>query len=125
MSNWNPKPRRDFNLNGLFSFEESGYTVYKRSPMQKQRQTDGTPHSTNVPSALKPNSNPVDRPLYVGGEVSKAQKPEETKYDADEVLKSYMAYGTVGGSEVSSSSGDVSGLEASQNRASRAANKDR
>lgn len=95
MSNegWSPKPRRDFNLNGIFSYDDVEVKVEKSNRWRQQRSLDGTPHTVTGPTPWSP---PLAGPKLVQRDledtnksVSKAEKPEK-ELDPEEVVKAYF-----------------------------------
>lgn len=75
--------------NGLFAVDES-VTLIKsvRTPMQRQRDLDGTPHTITGPTALRP----PDPELVIEG-LSKAcseASPAPAPLDVDAVIKAFL-----------------------------------
>lgn len=54
MSNWAPKPLRPTLNEGIFKFETPEARVKYPSPIERQRQLDGSPHTVIAKSALRP-----------------------------------------------------------------------
>lgn len=93
MSNWHPKPRRPQDPNPLFQ-EDTGFTITKsadRTPLQKQRLEDGTPHTRGsqfrVPVGRLPQIGGPE--LYLEG-VEKSQKDGPAPIDPDAVVKGFL-----------------------------------
>lgn len=101
MNWWNPKPLRPQADNSLFTLYEQP-TVFKGvSPMQRQRQADGTPPTVSGLTALRP-ADPtlvVKSDLVKGSMVAKIEEknprygvPKRDPVEPLGVIKSYMAY---------------------------------
>lgn len=91
---WAPKPLRCFNF-GMFPFEETPTVVKSLTPMQRQRELDGTPITVTPHTALRP-PDPV---LTLGGLAKGSlaekmgEKHGEAKADPEDplfVVKSYL-----------------------------------
>lgn len=99
MSAWSPKPLRPVAENPLFEMVESPTVVKGLSPMQRQRQEDGTPHTRTGPTALRPADPILTLPniLVKGSLVEKFdERPKQPKQDPADpmaVVKSYLAKG--------------------------------
>jgi hypothetical protein len=101
MTWWNPKPLRPQADNTLFQFHEQP-TVFKGvSPMQRQRQADGTPPTVSGYSALRPADPALTiKPDLVKGSLVEKIEEKNPRYGVPKrdpvepmgVIKSYMAY---------------------------------
>lgn len=88
---WAPRPLRNLDTSGFVELE----TVVKHlTPIERQREEDGTPHSAMRPSALRP----ADPALYItkGSLVDKYDnRPQQPKQDPEDpmtTVKSYIAF---------------------------------
>lgn len=110
MSNWHPKPLRPADPNPLFQMDtDAGYVVKSQTPIQRQRELDGTPHTKMRPSPL----HAPDYALFL--EDSKLNKSESAQppvktdppLNPDMVVKSFMAKGVVDEDEESAEKGTI------------------
>ena len=88
-----PKPMRNSDPNPLFKEADDGYVVKALSPMERERRADGSQHTNNRGSAIKPRG--LDDSLYLGDEkIDKSTKSVsaqmEGDVDPDEVIKAFM-----------------------------------
>ena len=104
MSNtgWSPKPRRDFNLNGLFSYDDGEATVKieKANRWQQQRERDGTPYVRSGATALSPppagpklTLNGLNKAVAADFNPNKVENEDdelEKGIDPEAVVKSYF-----------------------------------
>jgi len=90
---WSPKPRRELNKSGLFSYDEGEVKIEKSQPnrWKQQRDADGTPHTRGGPSALAP---PLAGPALFIADMEKATSgddgPQPRIEDAEKVVKAYL-----------------------------------
>jgi hypothetical protein len=92
-----PKPLRKSDPNPLFKEGDDGYVVRALSPMERERRADGSQHTNNRGSAIKPRG--LDDSLYLGDDkIDKASRPDaksvsaqmEEDVDPDEVIKAFL-----------------------------------
>lgn len=77
MSNSGWSPKREVNLTGIFSYNETEVTVEKSNRWQQQRALDGTPYTRHGASALTP---PLAGPkLYLNGLEKSMDDPDLEK----------------------------------------------
>lgn len=95
---WNPKPLRPEPKDPLFKMEEAPTVVKALTPIQRQRQLDGTPVTVTGVLADRP-ADPrltLDTKLNKGSLVEKMdERPKQPKQDPQDpisVVKSYMAF---------------------------------
>lgn len=86
MDNWAPRSRQPMNLNGLFPVSNGAVTISKSTPMQRQRELDGTPITRGNVTRLQP---PGERLIIKSA--CKADLPQED----DEVTKLAKAQAVV------------------------------
>ena len=88
-----PKPMMKPDPNPLFTMEEGEYVVKALTPIERQRQADGTLHSMHRPSAVEPNVVAPDDKFYIASD--KVEKAVSTSVDLnpDEVVKAFMEEG--------------------------------
>lgn len=89
MQYWNPQSLMKPDENGLFQMNET-VTVVKsvRTPMQRQRDADGTPHTITGRTALRPEGPKLTLDSLSKGCTAEASK--EPDLDVDAVVKAYM-----------------------------------
>jgi hypothetical protein len=90
MTQWSPKPLRPATQDAIFAMSEE-YTVEKsyRTPIQRQRDLDGTPFTKGNYTGLGPSVN-----LYLGEDrLSKGSASDEPKkqIDPDAIMKAYLS----------------------------------
>ena len=88
-----PKPLRKSDPTPLFKEADDGYIVRALSPMERERRADGSQHTNNRGSALRPRG--LDSSLYLGDDkIDKSTKSVsaqmESDVDPDEVIKAFM-----------------------------------
>ena len=88
-----PKPMRNSDPNPLFKEADDGYVVKALSPMERERRADGSQHTNNRGSAIKPRG--LDDSLYLGDEkIDKSAKSVsaqmEEDVNPDEVIKAFL-----------------------------------
>lgn len=95
---WSPKPLRPAAANPLFKMEEGPVVEKSLSPMQRQRQADGSPYTRTSPTGLRPaDPELILRPELLKGSLmeKQANRPELPKQDPEDpltIVKSYMAW---------------------------------
>lgn len=81
-----PMPLRKADPSPIFTMEDEGYVVYHPTDMQRQRTADGTLHSMDRASGIRPRG--ID--LYLSGDkVSKSTSPT-APLDVPAIIKSFM-----------------------------------
>lgn len=94
---WSPKPLRPEFQNELFPMVESPTVVKSMTPIERQREEDGTPMTAMRPSRLRP-PDPEQPRLFInkGSLVEKYdERPKMPKQDPEDpmtTVKSYMAF---------------------------------
>ncbi len=96
--NWAPKPLRPNSENPLFEMVEAPTVVKSLTPIQRQRLSDGTPHTVTASTALRPADPVLSLPstLVKGSLVEKYdERPKQPKQDPEDpmtVVKSYLTH---------------------------------
>lgn len=88
-----PKPLRKGDPNPLFQEGDDTYVIKALSPMERERRADGSQHTNNRGSAVKPRG--LDNSLYLGDDkIDKSAKSVSAQMEADinpdEVVKNFM-----------------------------------
>lgn len=82
--------KRNPDANQIFRVVEPEIKVVTPSPMERQRQKDGTQHTAVQKSALAPRGNDV--PLVLGEDIEKSASLEQPSRETPEdIVKAYLA----------------------------------
>lgn len=87
MSDWAPRPRRPMGTDpgGIFEYDEAPVVIKSQTPMQRQREMDGTPMTRSAHSSLRPAG-----PKLTLGDFEEVNKSVQTSHDrAESMYKSY------------------------------------
>lgn len=82
--------KRPIDPNPLFRMDDDPVVAKSLTPLQRQREKDGTPITTGNPTSL----HPPDTELYLEGLTKSTEEPIEKSepLDPDAVVKAFMAY---------------------------------